>query len=613
MLSWLGFNQTSVGCDRDERFLGATKYPLRKMPTFAIDGITPFSDVPLRFASYLALTVSTAAFVYALVIVNDGRHPVSGRRLANRRRDPGRVLGAHLRQGESPDALSRRRHRAILKAKRHTGTPAHRHTEPVCFTQGRGLLPGETPDNAFHSFAWARIGFRLTSSAVSLDVSQAPAPVPRHVAVVGAGFTGLTAAWELIKAGCMATLIESDDQVGGLAGGFAAGGTLLEKFYHHWFNNDYLVTELVHELGLSENLIERQTRTGMYYAQSLFRLSKPLDLLRFSPLAFVDRLRLAALVFQSRAVRDWRSLEEKTVREWLLPLCGPRVYRVVWEPLMRGKFGNFADEISAVWLWNKLCLRGGSRDRNGNEVLLYYRGGFASLARQFAEQLNDGGARVRTSCRATGVRVDSGNVSAVLTTQGPVACDAVVFTTPLPITAQLLESHLPSSEVAALRRIRYLSNVCLVLRLDRSLSDLYWINVNDPSFPFVGVIEHTNFEPSATYNGEHIVYLSRYLPIDDPTYALSDQEYLEFALPYICKMFPAFDRDWLRHFHVWRADYAQPVVERRYSSLIPPTTTSLQNAFIATMAQIYPEDRGTNYAIRSGRDVGRTVAAQITR
>jgi len=443
---------------------------------------------------------------------------------------------------------------------------------------------------------------------------ESSTPLPKnHVVVVGGGFTGLAAAWELNKAGCKVTLLERDAEVGGLASGFPLGDTVLEKFYHHWFNNDRQITEFVHEFGLGDNLIERHTRTGFYYARSFFRLSNPIDLLHFTALPFIDRVRLALLVVQARRVRDWRTLENRTAREWLLALCGATVYRVVWGPLMHAKFGDLADEISAVWLWNKLCLRGGSRDKSGAEVLLYYRGGFAALTRQVAQRLKEGGVDIRTSCRATGLAEESGRATAVLTDDGRVECDAVILTTPLPITARLLEGALPPGDITALNRIRFLANICLILRLDRSLSDLYWINVSDPSFPFAGIIEHTNFEPSQTYGGEHIVYLSRYVSAAEPLYSWSDDQYLEFALPHMQKMFPAFDRSWIKHFHVWRADYAQPVVERHYSSLIPPVTTRLGNMFIASMAQIYPEDRGTNYAIRSGREAGRLVAERFAK
>lgn len=440
------------------------------------------------------------------------------------------------------------------------------------------------------------------------DCADVAAPRKRRVAIVGAGFTGLSAAWELANSGVDVVLIEKDASVGGLAAGFPVGGTILEKFYHHWFNNDTHITGFVRELGLGSNLIERRTRTGMYYARSFYRLSTPLDVLKFTALPLIDRFRLALLVLQARRVRDWRALESTTAREWLLSLCGKNVYRVVWEPLMRGKFGGFADDISAVWLWNKLCLRGGSRDNKGNEVLLYYRGGFAALTADISTLLTERGVTLRTSCEAIGVEEEAGRITAVVTTDGRIECDAALFTAPMPITQRLLE---PWADTQGSRAVRYLANICLILRLNRSLSDLYWINVNDPSFPFVGVIEHTNFEPPETYAGQHIVYLSRYLPADDITYRMTDTEYLAYALPFVRQMFPDFDEAWIHGYHVWRADHAQPVVERNYSSMVPPEETTLQNAFISTMAHIYPEDRGTNYAIREGRAIAKRISSRV--
>ncbi len=357
------------------------------------------------------------------------------------------------------------------------------------------------------------------------------------------------------------------------------------------------------ELGLSENLIIHKSRTGMYYANSIFRMSKPLDILRFTPLPFVDRIRLALLVVKARAVRDWRPLEKLTAREWLIKMSGQNVFRIIWEPLLRGKFGRYADSISAVWLWNKLRLRGSSRDRQGNEVLLYYRGGFGALAEDLAQRITEAGGSIRMNSRVTGLKNSDGRVTEVITTKESMPCDQLILTPALPILADLLQAHVSDVEVERFKRISYLANICLILRLDRSLSDIYWLNVNDPSFPFVGIIEHTNFESPQTYGGDHIVYLSRYLPSDDPAYALSDGDYLAYALPHLQRMFPEFNETWIRASHVWRAEYTQPIVERDYSSLIPPYETSLKNVYISTMAQIYPEDRGTNYAIRSGRQI----------
>lgn len=432
-----------------------------------------------------------------------------------------------------------------------------------------------------------------------------------HVAVIGAGFTGLAAAWELIRQGVSVTVLEADDEVGGLAGSFPVGGTRLEKFYHHWFTSDTHVTEMVRELGTESRVLYRPSRTGMYFAKQRFRLSTPLDVLRFTPLRPLDRLRLGLLALRARRVRDWRALEHLTAEEWLVRLGGREVYRVVWQPLLQGKFGVDAADISAVWFWNKLKLRGGSRDRSGAETLAYYRGGFAALAEELRSRIEAAGGAVRLSSPVARVHAAGRRVTAVETRSEMIETDAVLATAALPIVANLLEGLVPVSYQQRLRRIRYLANLCVVLELDRSLSDTYWLNVNDPGFPFVGVIEHTNFEPPESYAGRHIVYLSKYLPASDELYRMADDEVVRFCLEHLQRMFPAVSRDWVLGAHVWRAPYAQPVVERNYGRLIPPLQTPLPGFYLSTMAQVYPEDRGTNYAIREGRRAALAIAESL--
>ena len=432
------------------------------------------------------------------------------------------------------------------------------------------------------------------------------------MAVIGAGFCGLAAAYELGRHGIRATVLERDDGIGGLAGSFDVAGVRLEKFYHHWFTSDAHVMALIRELGRQDEVLLRPTRTGMYFGHRFYRLSSPLDLLRFSPLPLADRLRLGLLALRARRVRDWRALEGLTAAQWLRALGGDRVYRVVWEPLLRGKFGAAADEVSAVWFWNKIKLRGGSRGRRGTENLAYYRGGFAALADALADAIRRQGGSVHTGRAVTGLAVDDGRVTAVGTGQGSVAVDAVIATAALPVVADLVRPHVPGDYVAALGRIAYLANVCVVLVLRRSLSDTYWLNVNDPGFPFVGVIEHTNFEPHATYDGRHIVYASKYLPESDPLFAMADPDLVDFTLRHLQRMFPELTRDWVIDAHVWRARHSQPIVTRRYSELIPSAVTPLRGFYLATMAQIYPQDRGTNYAVGAGRAIATLVREQCS-
>jgi protoporphyrinogen oxidase len=319
------------------------------------------------------------------------------------------------------------------------------------------------------------------------------------------------------------------------------------------------------------------------------------------------------MTLRARAVRDWRKLEQITARDWLIGIGGREVYEVVWEPLLRGKFGRYAEQISAVWFWNKLNLRGGSRDRSGKEKLVYFRGGFLTLAQALAREIERIDGTILTDTPAIGIEMSGERPRGVITPHGLVNASTVIATPALPIIAGILEPHLPGDYVAGLREIEYLANICLVLELDRSLSDTYWLNVNDPSFPFVGVIEHTNLEDAATYRGRHIVYLSKYLPRDDDLYRLSDAEFLRYALPYLRRMFPRFDESWIQDYKAWRADYAQPIVGLNYSRKIPDIKGPVPGLYIATMAQIYPEDRGTNYAVRQGREIAAIVSNDINR
>ncbi|TNF22680.1 MAG: NAD(P)/FAD-dependent oxidoreductase [Rhodobacteraceae bacterium] len=424
------------------------------------------------------------------------------------------------------------------------------------------------------------------------------------IAIIGAGFTGLAAARDLARAGRRVTVYEAEAHVGGLGGAFqpAGGGDPVDRFYHHWFTSDQAIMTLIDELGLADAVTQEPSLTGVYFANRAYRLSTPLDLLRFPALPLIDRLRLGWMALRARRVTDWRALEGLTAEEWLRAMAGDRVYEVIWAPLLQGKFGAQASEISAVWIWNKLKLRGGSRSKDGAERLGYMRGSFARLAEALAADIRAHGGEIRLNAPVTGLAPE-GEGWRIDGPWGTARAGKVIATLAPPLVARMVEGWAAPEAVRKLDRIGYLANLCLVLELDRPLGATYWLNVNDPDFPFVGVIEHTNFQPAAQYGGRHIVYLSRYLPKDDPLYALSDGAVLDYALPHLGRMFPAFRRSWVMGHHVWRARWAQPVVERQYSRLIPDAEGPGEGLYLCSMAQIYPEDRGTNYAVRAGRQI----------
>lgn len=418
---------------------------------------------------------------------------------------------------------------------------------------------------------------------------------------MGGGFTGLSLAFDLVNKGVKVKVLEADSEVGGLAGTFEVGGQKLEKFYHHWFNNDQHVMGLIDDLGAKDKVRLRATRTGMYYSNKFYRLSSPLDLLKFKALSFVGRVRLGLLALKARRIKDWKVLEKISASQWLRDMAGEEVYQVVWEPLLRGKFGEAAEDVSAVWMWNKLKLRGGSRGSKGEEQLAYFEGGFRALLDKLVDYIEEHGGQVITGSEVQKLIISEQKITGVETADCVYQANTVVLTTPLPIIARLLQEHASKKYLEKINRIKFLANICIVLELEKSLSSTYWLNVNDPTFPFVAVIEHTNFEDINFYGGRHIVYLSKYLPETDKLYTMSDDEAVAYSLENIKKMFPHFSSDWLLRATVWRGKYSQPIVEKNYSQMIPDHSTEIENLFINTMAQIYPEDRGTNYAIRDGR------------
>jgi protoporphyrinogen oxidase len=306
------------------------------------------------------------------------------------------------------------------------------------------------------------------------------------VVIVGGGFTGLTAAYALTKQGKKVCVLEADTTPGGLAGTFEfADGVTLEKFYHHWFNNDVYVPELVKELGMEGDVMLLPTRTGMYFNGRQWKLSTPMDLLRFKALSLVDRVRLGLLVLQVRRIKDWKTIEHLSIREWLESLCGKKVYKIVWEPLINSKFSVYAEAVNAVWMWKKLVLRGGTRNDKGGEELAYFKGGFGRLAEALASAVRAQGGEVRYGAAVTGMQTTGKRIDALTTTQGDVAGNKFLFTPSFPIIANMFEGNAAPAWLAKLRRVKYLGNMCLVLRLKNSLSETYWLNVNDPGFPFV--------------------------------------------------------------------------------------------------------------------------------
>lgn len=432
----------------------------------------------------------------------------------------------------------------------------------------------------------------------------------RRVDIIGAGISGLATAWFLShrRSDVEIHIWEPSPDPGGLAGCFHVDGLTLENFYHHIYRRDVALQQLIEATGLGADLVWRPASTGAYYFKRPYRFSSPIDLLRFDQLPFIDRLRAGWMVLHARFIRDWQSLDDESAASYIRRVAGENVYRVIWEPLLRGKFGSAADSVSAAWLWRKLADRGASRDSRGNELLGYLRGGLIRLFNALVS--NDYVMHFGTPVAA--LEGSATHIDRITTTLGWQDADVVVAAAQLPDIARILPDSLAPFR-QKLERIEFLANVCLVMLLRKSLSDFYWTNVTDPSAPFVGVIEQSHWAAPADLAGHHVVYISAYVPRTDARLGMTADELFEAYLPHIQRLFPQFDRSIVTRLLIRTARYTQPIVRTGYRHLVPGIATPAENLFLCTMAQIYPHDRQVSNGVEMGEKTAALVDEYLSR
>jgi protoporphyrinogen oxidase len=452
------------------------------------------------------------------------------------------------------------------------------------------------------------------------------------VAVIGAGVAGLVCAYRLTQEGHVADVYERWPGLGGQAATLdVGGGHLLERYYHHLFTSDRHIAELYDELGMPDELEWRPSSMAFFLEGRSWPFTSPLHLLRFGPLTPAARLRMGLAVLKlQRNAREVAPFEGITARQWIRDAMGDQPYEKVWGPLLRGKFGDRADDISMAWLWGKLTMRRKLEGKEARQELLGYpRRSWEPLFEALRDAIERGGGRVlvdrpatRLAQRADGFEVTAGAPGSFRRGHDPRAFepgggeryDAVVATVPNDVFRGLLDGELASAigpgYLARLEQIEYHTAACLLLELDRRFSPFYWTNIADPELPFVGLVEHTNFVEPERYDGRRFLYVANYLAPGDELLALDADALLERYTPGLRRVNPGFDRSWVKQRWLHHEPAAQPIVTVGYRERIPPLQTGVAHLILANTTQIYPEDRGTNYAVRLGGDAAEALLAR---
>ncbi|MDP6666365.1 MAG: NAD(P)/FAD-dependent oxidoreductase [Dehalococcoidia bacterium] len=434
------------------------------------------------------------------------------------------------------------------------------------------------------------------------------------IGIIGAGAAGLSAAFDLSSRGHHVVVYEAAPFVGGQASTIPVGGGPLERGYHHLFTNDSAIIDLMAELGVGDALKWYPSRVGTYTSGKVYKTTTPLDLLRLGALPIRDRVKLGLFALRVKRIKNWRELEDQTADYWLRERLGGMAYEKVWAPLLKGKFGDYYDQVGMPWFWSKIQTRFASRQGiRGREMLGYPDGSFDVIFDRLKSVIESQGGEVHLSTPVVKIEVVDGVAKALLTrppgsgegNQTREEFDCVLSTMPSFSFPKLLD--LPADYLDRLTGVHYLAAVVLVLEMTRPLTDFYWMNIADPEVPFLGLIEHTNMLPKEWYGGSHVLYLTNYLDRSEPLFQMSKDELVDHYLPHLTKFNPAFDRSWITATHHNALSAAQPVIGTNYSDAIPAHRTPVQRLYLANTTQIYPEDRGTNYSVQMGREMASLI------
>ena len=428
----------------------------------------------------------------------------------------------------------------------------------------------------------------------------------RDIAIIGAGLGGMAAAYDLAAAGHRVTIYEKEDYVGGLASGVKEPhwDWSVEKYYHHWFATDEHMLGLIDELGWSDKVLFPRPYTVVYHEGKFYPFDSYLNALLYPGLGWgLNKIRFGLVGLYLRLTNDWKSLEKTTVDAWMRKWAGEHVYQSMWEPLVVGKFGKYYRDVNMAWMWARLKAR---TTRLGT-----FEGGFQAFADLFAQHLVDSGVEIQLGSGVARVNPQSDGRLELETESGGRTFDQCLVTTSPGFLARLAPD-LPERYLGSLLKLKSMGAVVMIMSLKQQLSEegYYWYNIpKSAGFPFLALVEHTNYVSKDNFDGEHIVYCGDYLDPDHEYFQLSKDELLVHFLPSLERINKNFSTDWINKTWVFRTKYAQPVPEVNHSTNIQAIETPFEGLYFASMSQVHPWDRGTNFAVEIGRKAASLMMA----
>ena len=426
------------------------------------------------------------------------------------------------------------------------------------------------------------------------------------ICIIGAGITGLTTGYKLSKLGHEVEIFESASFSGGQASTINFENFEIEKAYHHLFVTDKAILELYKELDLEDELEWYKSKVATFAEKKIWSTTSPIDLLKLPIIPLKARINLALISLRLKLIKNWKKLESISAYQWLSKHVSDRTFEIIFEPLLRGKFGRYYKDICMPWFWAKIQTRVSSRNKKFDEILCYPKNSFSLLIKKLENEIQNQGGSIKHNHLITSINTQDNKVSSVNYISDNKSkhienFDAVVSTAPYSILSRLIT--LDKSITEKMNKVQYMSAVVMILILKNPISNYYWLSIADKEFPFLGIIEHTNLLPKEKYNNNNIVYITNYVEEDNELLDMNYEEVIEKYTPFIKSINNTFSKNEIIDYKFNKINYAQPIIPINYSSYRIPIKLPVFGLYSANTAQIYPEDRGTNYSVDLGQKV----------
>jgi len=424
------------------------------------------------------------------------------------------------------------------------------------------------------------------------------------LAVIGAGSMGLATAYYALRAGHEVTVYEADDCAGGMAAHFDFDGISIERFYHFVCKADRPLFALLEELGLGDAMRWRDTSMGYFFDNKLYPWGDPLALLKFPHIGWLGKLRYGAHAFLATKRSRWRDLDGVRADLWMRRWLGDATYDRLWRRLFELKFFEYANNISAAWIWTRLKRVGTSRRSLFQEQLGYIEGGSVTLVNRLVQRIEELGGSVQLKAPVEEVTIEVGRVSGVRAAGKWTAFDAVICTTPMPLVPRMIPA-LPAALADRYRALVNIGVVCVVHKLKRPVTKHFWVNIVDDRFEIPGIIEFSNLRD---VGASHVVYIPYYMPQSHPKFARDDAFFLEETRRYLQTINPQLADADFQAARVGRLRYAQPICPPGFLATLPPIQTPIGGLQIADTSYYYPEDRGISESVRLAKQLVQGIA-----